>query len=240
MSRPLDRREFLKCAAALGAGALAGGCAARSPKRSATEVAPSRAGEAQAAGQADERFTRRALYYKRIGGRRVRCELCPKECEVGDRERGYCGARENQAGSYYTLVYGRACSLNQDPVEKKPFFHFLPGSMTLSFATAGCNMACKNCQNWEISQVRPEQVEAIWMPPARLAAEARRMGIPTLAGTYTEPITFFEYMDATAVEGRKQGLRTVMIRRPKAWVSASLLTKRSTMSATTSWILGVW
>ena len=214
----MDRRGFLKCAAALGAGAFAWGCQAARPSGVArasrpwpptTPPSPS-AGQAQAA-QTDGHFVRQAQHYTRLGGRRVRCEICPKKCEVGDRERGFCGARENHAGAYHTLVYGRACSVNIDPVEKKPFFHFLPGSLALSFAAAGCNLACKNCQNWEISQVRPEQVEAAWMPPERLAAEARARRIPIVAGTYSEPVTFFEYMDATAVEGRKQGVRTVMI-----------------------------
>ena len=83
----------------------------------------------------------------------------------GDKERGYCGVRENQGGTYYTLVYGKACSLNVDPVEKKPFFHVLPGTNALSLATAGCNVNCKFCQNWQISQVRPEQVEHFDLPP---------------------------------------------------------------------------
>jgi len=206
MSGQLDRRDFLKCAAALGASALAWGCGARPAARTATHE-----GEAQAAGPGDERFVRPALFAKPIGGRRVRCELCPKKCEVGDKERGFCGARENRGGTYYTLVYGRACSVNVDHVEKKPFFHFLPGTMALSFAAAGCNMACKNCQNWDISQVRPEQVRAMWMPPRQLVAEAKRVGAPIIAGTYSEPVTFLEYLDATAVEARRYGVRTVMI-----------------------------
>jgi pyruvate formate lyase activating enzyme len=99
-----------------------------------------------------------ARYYRKLPDREIECLLCPRLCRLGDKERGYCGVRENMGGTYYTLVYGKVCSFHVDPIEKKPFFHFLPGTSALSMATAGCNVNCKFCQNWEISQVRPEQV----------------------------------------------------------------------------------
>ena len=152
-----------------------------------------------------------ARYYKKLPDREIECELCPRVCRLGDKERGYCGVRENQGGTYYTLVYGKACSLNIDPIEKKPFFHFLPGTKALSVATAGCNVNCKFCQNWEISQVRPEQVESIDLPPAVIAAQAEKYHCPSIAYTYTEPVVFFEYMYDTAVEARRKGVRSAVV-----------------------------
>ena len=112
-----------------------------------------------------------ALYWEDAGEKRIKCVLCPRECVVADLERGTCGVRENRGGKYYTLVYGQCAALNLDPIEKKPLFHFLPGSSAFSIATAGCNFDCKDCQNWEISQTRPEQIpNALDLPPADVAA----------------------------------------------------------------------
>jgi pyruvate formate lyase activating enzyme len=152
-----------------------------------------------------------ARYYRKLPDREIECELCPRTCRLGDKERGYCGVRENQGGTYYTLVYGKACSLNIDPIEKKPFFHFLPGTNALSMATAGCNVNCKFCQNWEISQVRPEQVDNRDLPPETIAAQAEAYGCPSIAYTYTEPIVFFEYMYDTAVQALKRKVRSVVV-----------------------------
>jgi len=201
----LTRRKVLKlglgCAAA--AGAL--GAAAR-----LTRSAPSRT-SLPARSEDHPDWVRRAQYYRKLANQRVRCLLCPRECEVGPAERGYCGVRENRGGEYYTLVFGRAASVNVDPVEKKPFFHLLPGSLAFSFATAGCNLACKNCQNWELSQTRPEQVPASALPPARLVEMARQQGCPLIAGTYSEPAVFAEYLLAAAAEARTHGLRATMV-----------------------------
>jgi pyruvate formate lyase activating enzyme len=157
------------------------------------------------------KWVRRAQYYEKLGPRRVRCVLCPKECEVGPAERGFCGVRENQDGEYYTLVYGRSASVNIDPVEKKPFFHVLPGRPIFSFSTAGCNLECKNCQNWQLSQSRPEQLPATDLPPARLVEAARNQGCSLIAGTYAEPVVFAEYMLDVAREGNKRGLRSTIV-----------------------------
>ncbi|MBC7289668.1 MAG: AmmeMemoRadiSam system radical SAM enzyme, partial [Armatimonadetes bacterium] len=132
-------------------------------------------------------------------------------CQVGDRERGFCGVRENRDGVYYTLVYGSAAAANPDPIEKKPFFHFLPGTMAFSIATAGCNFTCKDCQNWELSQSRPEQVPSMYLPPAEVARQARANDCRSIAYTYNEPVIFYEYMHDTAVEARKQGVRSVVV-----------------------------
>jgi pyruvate formate lyase activating enzyme len=153
-----------------------------------------------------------ARYYEKLPGKKIKCTLCPKECVVGDRERGFCGARENRDGTYYTLVWGQVAAVNIDPIEKKPFFHFLPGKRAFSIATAGCNMDCKDCQNWEISQTRPEQIEHVdVMPPKAVVGAAVKYRAPVIAYTYGEPVIFYEFMLETAYEGHKQGVRSVMV-----------------------------
>jgi pyruvate formate lyase activating enzyme len=152
-----------------------------------------------------------ARYYVKLPDREIECRLCPRLCRLGDKERGFCGVRENDGGTYYTLVYGKVCSLNVDPIEKKPFFHVLPGTTALSLATAGCNVNCKFCQNWEISQVRPEQVESFDLEPEAAAVRAAGSGCPSIAYTYTEPTVFFEYMYDTAVRARRRGIRNVVV-----------------------------
>lgn len=152
-----------------------------------------------------------ARYYKKLPDQEIECVLCPRSCKLGDKERGYCGVRENMGGVYYTLVYGKACTIAVDPIEKKPFFHFLPNTNALSIASAGCNVNCKFCQNWQISQVRPEQVQHFDLPPLQVVENAKEYKCPTIAYTYTEPVVFYEYMYDTSLEGRKQGVKSVVI-----------------------------
>ncbi len=152
-----------------------------------------------------------ARYYKKLPDRRIQCLLCPRKCIVGDKERGYCGVRENRGGKYISLVYGKACSIAIDPIEKKPFFHFLPGKNAFSMATAGCNVNCKFCQNWQISQVRPEEARSLNLPPSKIASLAYRYMAPIIAYTYTEPIIFVEYMLDTAEQASKLGIRNVIV-----------------------------
>ncbi len=152
-----------------------------------------------------------ARYYKKLADREIECLLCPRYCKLGDRERGYCGVRENNDGIYYTLVYGKACAIHIDPIEKKPLFHYLPGSQALSIATAGCNVNCKFCQNWEISQVRPEQVRHYDFPPEMVVEYSRQQSCPIIAYTYTEPVVFYEYMYDTSLSARKANLKSVVI-----------------------------
>lgn len=152
-----------------------------------------------------------ARYYEKHPDREIECLLCPRLCKLGDKERGYCGVRENIDGTYYTLVYGKICTINLDPIEKKPLFHYLPGSTALSIATAGCNVNCKFCQNWEISQVRPEQIQNYDLPPQGVVQNALKYSSPVIAYTYTEPIIFYEYMYDTSLEARKKGVKSVVI-----------------------------
>jgi pyruvate formate lyase activating enzyme len=207
MSRVTRRNFILKTGAvALGAG----GALAAYRWSSRTDVPVGSA--VQAYGGADpKKYIREAMHYKKLEEGRVECEVCPRGCKVALKERGYCGARENQGGVYKTLVYGRACSANVDPIEKKPLSHFLPGSKALSIATAGCNVECKFCQNWEISQFRPEQIRDMDLPPETLVKEALFRGIESIAFTYSEPVIFYEYMHDTAKLAKKKGVASVMI-----------------------------
>ena len=201
----LTRRDLLKLGIgfALGAGALGGLTHLTSSARPSASDS-SRTGDGA-------RWVHPAKHYRKLSKKFVQCQLCPKRCHVGAGGRGYCEVRENRNGDYYNLVYGRAASVNIDPIEKKPLFHVLPGSPIYSFATAGCNLECKNCQNWQLSQARPENLPAVYLPPAKLVEAARRQGCSLIAGTYSEPTIFFEYLLDVAAEGNRHGLRTTMI-----------------------------
>ena len=162
--------------------------------------------QVNASGNDEEEFpVKEAMYYKQLPDIRVECELCPRGCKVADLERGYCGVRENRDGRYYTLVHSRVCSINTDPIEKKPLFHYLPGTKAYSIATAGCNIECKFCQNWQISQFRPEQVNNIKLTPEEVIRFAQEKRCDTVAYTYSEPVVFYEYMYDTAKIGKRGG-----------------------------------
>jgi len=199
----ITRRAFLKlCLGAVASvGALAAGSRLLSSAPSAGAANPAREPE----------WARRARYWRKLANRAVQCQLCPRQCTTSPGGRGHCQVRENRDGDLYTLVYGRAASVNIDPIEKKPFFHVLPGSLVFSFATAGCNIDCNNCQNWQLSQARPEDLPAANLPPADLVAAARRENTPLIAGTYNEPTVFTEYLLDVAREGKKHGVRTVTV-----------------------------
>jgi len=202
-SSGLDRRSFLKCAAMSGA-ALSVCEFARPMVAAASTAAPQK--------QDDSRFTVEARFYEKLqNNKKIKCKLCPRECTVGDRERGYCGVRENHGGTYYTLVHSRVCAAHIDPIEKKPLFHYLPGTLAFSIATAGCNVNCKFCQNWDISQSRPEQVPADYAPPKLVAELAKQRGCPTIAYTYSEPVIFSEYLMDAADAGHEAGVRSVVV-----------------------------
>jgi pyruvate formate lyase activating enzyme len=199
-ARGISRRELLKAGIGIAAGACLVG-----------ELAHLGATASRSAGGAEESWLTPAKYYRKLPKRYIKCQLCPRHCYVAPGARGFCEVRENHRGSYFTLVYGRAATLNIDPIEKKPFFHVLPGSPVFSFATAGCNLECKNCQNWQLSQSRPEKLPANRLPPKRLVEAAREQGCSLIAGTYSEPTVFFEYLLDVARQGNTQGVRTVMV-----------------------------
>jgi pyruvate formate lyase activating enzyme len=198
----VDRRSFMMCALASGA---ALGVGESSPSLAAMPLF------AGAQKQDDAQFTVEAKFYQKLPNKKIKCKLCPRECTVGDRERGYCGVRENRGGTYFSLVHSRVCAWHVDPIEKKPLFHYLPGTVAFSLATAGCNVNCKFCQNWDISQARPEQVPADYMPPQRVADLAKQYGCPTIAYTYSEPVVFSEFLLDAADAGHAAGIRSIVV-----------------------------
>jgi pyruvate formate lyase activating enzyme len=148
----------------------------------------------------EESGLKRAMLCERLSDNRVRCNLCAHRCTIADGKRGVCQVRENRDGTLYTLVYGRTIARHVDPVEKKPLFHFYPGTKAYSIATVGCNFRCRWCQNWEISQMVRERhlVAGEEASPEQVVADAQRAGCRSMAYTYTEPTVFFEYAYDTA------------------------------------------
>jgi pyruvate formate lyase activating enzyme len=140
----------------------------------------------------------------------VQCELCPNGCVLENRQVGGCRTRTNRDGVLYSLVYGKPCAVAVDPIEKKPFYHVLPGTSAFSIATAGCVLSCKFCQNWQISQARPEDVDVHDLPPSDVVRQALFYTCRSIAYTYTEPTVFYEYMYDTAQIARRYGVRNVM------------------------------
>lgn len=152
-----------------------------------------------------------ASFYQQLEDGRVICQLCPNNCILGKGQRGLCKVRENIDGKLYSLVYGKPVTVNVDPIEKKPFYHFLPGKKAYSLATAGCNLECKYCQNWDIAQRKPEDLESIPMTPQEVVDQAIKENAPIIAFTYNEPIVWYEYMLDIARLAKEKGLKTVMI-----------------------------
>ena len=153
--------------------------------------------------------TKLSPYYTPLEDKKIRCDLCPRECVVSEGKRGYCEVRENRDGKYYSLVYGNPVTWHIDPIEKKPFFHVLPASGSFSIATTGCNFDCKFCQNYEISQARPEETANFDMPAELVVASAKKTGCRSIASTYVEPTIFYEYMYDIGVLAKKEGILNV-------------------------------
>lgn len=156
---------------------------------------------------------REAMLYEKLPGRRVRCHLCAHRCVIADGKRGVCQVRENLAGTLYTLVFGQAIAQHVDPVEKKPLYHFYPGTSAYSIAIVGCNFRCRWCQNWEISQPPREQrlMAGDEVAPQQIVTDAVGTGSRSLAYTYTEPTVFFEYAYATAQLAHAAGLANIFV-----------------------------
>jgi len=141
---------------------------------------------------------------------RVQCELCPNGCVLDEGQHSRCRARMNRDGKLFSLVYGKPCAVHIDPIEKKPFFHFLPGTTAFSIATAGCVLSCKFCQNWQISQAKPEDTDTYDLPPDKVVSQAIANKCRSVTYTYTEPTVFYEYMYDTAVIAGKQGIKNTI------------------------------
>jgi pyruvate formate lyase activating enzyme len=152
-----------------------------------------------------------ARFYRKLADKAVQCLLCPRQCTLQKGQAGYCLVRKNDGGTLRSLVYAQVCALHVDPIEKKPLYHFLPGSQSLSLATVGCSMRCLFCQNWDISQAAPGDVAAQYLPPERVFAMAEKQGCASVSYTYSEPAVFFEYMYDAAWLAKQHGIRNAMV-----------------------------
>jgi len=168
-----------------------------------------------------------AMFYKKLEEEKVRCNLCPHFCQIANGKRGICRVRENREGILYSLVYEKVVSSAIDPIEKKPLYHFYPGSNAFSLATAGCNFRCLNCQNNSISQLPRERKEIPGeeLSPQSIVLQAKRYNCPIIAYTYTEPTIFFEYAYDTSKLAQKEGIKNVFV--TNGYISEEALRKIS-------------
>src|SRR5688500_16705244 len=150
-------------------------------------------------------------WWHRLDDGRIQCDLCPRDCRLHEGQRGACFVRMREGDQMLLTTYGRSSGFCIDPIEKKPLSHFLPGSAVLSFGTAGCNLACKFCQNWDISKSREIDTLADAASPKKLAERARSLGCASIAFTYNDPVIFLEYARDTALACKDTGVRSVAV-----------------------------
>ena len=156
---------------------------------------------------------KKAMLYEKLRDNNVRCLLCAHRCRIADSKYGFCGVRKNEKGVLYTQVYGEAIASHVDPIEKKPLYHFFPGSRAYSIATVGCNFRCGFCQNWQISQARKKEAPSggYELMPEEVVREAKKADCKSISYTYTEPTVFFEYAHDTAKIAKKEGLYNTFV-----------------------------
>jgi pyruvate formate lyase activating enzyme len=155
-----------------------------------------------------------AMLYKSLAEKKVHCFLCSHHCKIAESEFGFCGVRQNQEGKLYTHVYGKLIAAHIDPIEKKPLYHFLPGSRAFSVATVGCNFHCGFCQNWQISQIESGKelvMGSLEATPEEIVEKAEESGCRSIAYTYTEPTIFFEYAYETAKLAKERSLANIFV-----------------------------
>ena len=157
------------------------------------------------------RWSKKGFRYTKLPGQKVTCGICPNRCTLAPGDRSICRSKINRDGDLYSLAYGNPCAVHVDPVEKKPLFHYKPRSQAFSLATTGCNFRCLNCQNWEISQSKPHEVRHHDLPPDQAVAAASRAGCESIAYTYSEAITYFEYMIDIARLAKDQQIDNLLI-----------------------------
>ena len=156
-------------------------------------------------------YTKTTKYWHVLDDGRIQCDLCPRYCKLHEGQRGLCFVRACQDSQIVLTSYGRSSGYCIDPIEKKPLYHFLPGTPVLSFGTAGCNLACKFCQNWDISKSREIDTLADRAQPDVIASAAARLGCRSVAFTYNDPVIFHEYAIDVAMACRAMGIRTVAV-----------------------------
>jgi pyruvate formate lyase activating enzyme len=157
-----------------------------------------------------DKWSIEARYYSQTA-RGLKCRLCPTICNLKENEIGECRTRINLDGKLYCFAYGNPCAVHIDPIEKKPLYHFLPSSTAFSIATAGCNLACLNCQNWEISQRSPNETRNYDLMPEKVVEQCKKNNCQSIAYTYSEPIVFYEYTYDTSVLAKKEGIKNILI-----------------------------
>jgi len=192
--REISKRDFLKRSLAISTGLICLPCKGL--------VAEIRSG--------GEAFSGKVAMYQEETARGIMCRICPNECVLKEGELSKCNNRKVHKSVLYTLAFGNPCTVNVDPVEKKPLYHFLPGSKAYSIATAGCNLVCLNCQNWTISQISPDKTRNIDLMPEKVVEECIKNNCRSIAYTYSEPVTFYEYAYETALLARKAGIKNII------------------------------
>lgn len=152
-----------------------------------------------------------ARWWKVTERGKILCTLCPRYCEIGEGQPGFCYIRQNINGKLYSLGYGKPTGFGIDPIEKKPLNHFLPGTTVLSFGTAGCNLGCKFCQNWSISKAKLDEVNSLNATPQEVVSLAKKYSTPSIAFTYNDPTIFGEYVIDISKIARSENIKTVMV-----------------------------
>jgi pyruvate formate lyase activating enzyme len=190
----MTKRQFLQKSASLSAGILCYPCSRLMAISSEVQKG---------------RYKKVAMYQEETA-RGIMCRICPNECVLKEGELSKCNNRIVYNSRLYTMAFGNPCSVNADPVEKKPLYHFLPGSRAYSIATAGCNLVCLNCQNWTISQTSPDKTRNYDLPPSDVVTDCINNNCKSIAYTYSEPVTFYEYVFETAQIAKKSGVRNIM------------------------------
>ena len=189
----LSKRDFLKKSLALSAGMMCFPCRSVFSEMSSEEPVV---------------FKKIAMFQEETA-RGIMCRICPNECVLKEGELSKCNNRKVHDSKLYTLAFGNPCTVNVDPVEKKPLYHFLPGSKAFSIATAGCNLVCLNCQNWTISQISPDKTRNFDLMPEKVVEECVKNNCSSIAYTYSEPVTFYEYVFETATLARNAGVKNI-------------------------------
>jgi pyruvate formate lyase activating enzyme len=189
----LSKRDFLKKSLALSAGMMCFPCRSVFSEMPPEELV----------------VHKKIAMFQEETARGIMCRICPNECVLKEGELSKCNNRKVHDSKLYTLAFGNPCTVNVDPVEKKPLYHFLPGSKAFSIATAGCNLVCLNCQNWTISQISPDKTRNFDLMPEKVVEECVKNNCSSIAYTYSEPVTFYEYVFETATLARNAGVKNI-------------------------------
>ena len=203
ISKKISRREFLRCifTGIIGVYSIFG-----VRKLFGAELPLMREGDSAQKGRI---FPQEAMYYRKLNNKLVQCLLCPRQCELSPGQTGFCRTRENREGRLYTNAFSNPCAVFPQPCEKEPLYHFLPGTMSLSIATAGCNFRCLFCWNWLISQFSPKQTTNYLRSPQDIIELAIMQGCASVHYTYAEPVSFYEYMLEISKLAKQTGIKNV-------------------------------